>query len=179
MVNGSPNSSSSSLATHLHLPKQNGYSDSSSTKFTTHPSPRVPPGMPPPPPPPPANIITPPSNSVTATNDGSAVKPLMGESTSFNGVDAFDEFRRMAAHIHQQFNAPYSKVINTASTPPPPLAPSAPSASSSGAAPATDGPLTNGTHERNAKTLLTAAPTKTLPTSTFTKAWKVEHTAGT
>ena len=94
------------------------------------------------------------------------VKPLMSTDTYSNGtIDPFEEFRRMAAQIHQQFNAPYSKVINAASSPSLPV-------------PLTDGIQINGGHEKNARALLAIAQNKILPTNTFTKAWKVEHTAG-
>jgi hypothetical protein len=89
----------------------------------------------------------------------------MGDTYSNGTIDAFDEFRRMAAQIHQQFNAPYSKVINAASSPSPPI-------------PTTDGTQINGGNEKNTRALLTIAQNKTLPTGTFTKSWKVEHTAG-
>jgi len=84
----------------------------------------------------------------------------MATETYSNGtttIDAFEEFRRMAAQIHQQFNAPYSKVINAASTPP---------------APAQN--LTDGTNDKFYRPI----PSKTLTTNTFIKSWKVEHTAG-
>jgi hypothetical protein len=90
----------------------------------------------------------------------------MADTYSNGTIDAFDEFRRMAAQIHQQFNAPYSKVINAASSPSPPN-------------PLTDGIQTNGGSDKNARTSSTNAQNKTLPTSTFAKSWKIEHTAGT
>jgi hypothetical protein len=128
-------------------------------------SPKMPPGMSPQS----INTITPPSNLVTSTNDTAIVKPLMADTYTNGTSDVFDEFRRMAAQIHQQFNAPYSKVINAASSPPPP----------SSSILTSDGIQTNSGNDKNSKTLLTTAQNKTLPINTFNKSWKVEHTAGT
>jgi hypothetical protein len=91
----------------------------------------------------------------------------MGETYTNGTVDSFDEFRRMAAQIHQQFNAPYSKVINAASSFSPPIA-------------NIDGTAINGTIDKNPRTASAAPipPNKPLPTSSFIKIWKVEHTAG-
>ncbi|UJR35742.1 hypothetical protein I4U23_028491 [Adineta vaga] len=164
MMNGMTNLTISPLSNHQHLPKQNGFSDHSSNysnKFTSNSSPKMPPGMPSSS----VNTITPPTNHIASTNDTNTLKPLMAETYTNSTLDAFDEFRRMAAQIHQQFNAPYSKVINAASSP------------SSGAMPTSESnPIMNG-NDKNSKTLLTTAQPKTLPTGTFAKAWKVEHTA--
>ena len=89
----------------------------------------------------------------------------MGETYTNGTVDTFDEFRRMAAQIHQQFNAPYSKVINAASSFSPPIAIS-------------DGTVSNGTIDKNPRTPFPTAPNKPLPPNNFMKLWKVEHTAG-
>lgn len=154
------------------MAKQNGFLDHSSTfsnKFTPSLSPKLPPGIHPPS----VNTITPPTNHIaSATTDVHTVRPLMAETRPNSTLDPFDEFRRMAAQIHQEFNAPYSKVINAASSPAHP---------SSFAMAAADGnSMTNGT-EKTAKTLpaTAAAQTKAPSTGTFTKSWKVEHTAGT
>jgi hypothetical protein len=112
------------------------------------------------------NTITPPSNYVLSTNDITTVKPLTTDTYSNGTIDAFNEFRRMAAQIHQKFNAPYSKIIDAASSPArsPPI-------------PTTDEIQTNGESEKNTRALLTIAQNKMFPTDTFTKSWKVEHTS--
>lgn len=154
----------SSLLNNPHLPKQNGFLEDTPTlptTITTNSSLKMPPGLLPPA----TNTITPPSNCISSTNDMTNVKPLMGETYTNGTIDAFDEFRRMAAQIHQQFNAPYSKVINAASSP---------------SVPSTDGIQINGGSEKNPRTSsTTTTQNKTFPTGIFTKAWKVEHTAGT
>ncbi len=165
MTNGNTHPTISSLLNNPHLPRQNGYLDYPSTLPTTiipNSSPKIPPGISPPT----INTITPPSNFVPSSNDLSTVKPLMADTYTNGTIDAFDEFRRMAAQIHQQFNAPYSKVINAASSPSPSI-------------PATDGVQINGGSDKNTRPLSTISQNKMLPTSTFTKSWKVEHTAGT
>lgn len=125
----------------------------------------MPPGISPPLPPPTVNTITPPSQSASSSHDPTPVKPLMGETYTNGTIDAFDEFRRMAAQIHQQFNAPYSKVINAASTPSPPIS-------------TVDGITSNGVNEKNPRTPVPNTANKTLPAINFIKSWKVEHTAG-
>ena len=171
MVNGTTHPTISPLLSNsTHLPKQNGYSDFHSTLPTTNipnSSPRIPPGISPPtmnrtPPPPQPQ----PSSFMPSSNDLPAVKPLMADTCNNGATDLFDEFRRMAAQIHQQFNAPYSKVINAASSPSPPIS-------------TTDGVQTNGATDKNARPLSNISQNKSLPTSTFAKSWKVEHTAGT
>jgi hypothetical protein len=164
MTNGTRHLTISPLLNSQHTSKQNGfleYPSILSTTTTSNLSPKLPPGISPPS----INTITPPTNFISSTNDLTAVKPLMGDTYSNGTIDAFDEFRRMAAQIHQQFNAPYSKVINAASSPSPPIS-------------TTDGTQINGGNEKNTRALLTIAQNKTLPTGTFTKSWKVEHTAG-
>lgn len=128
---------------------------------------RMPPGISSPPPPPPVNTVTPPSQSASfsASHDPTSVKPLMGETYTNGTVDPFDEFRRMAAQIHQQFNAPYSKVINAASSPSPPIS-------------TIDGIASNGVIDKNPRTPVPNVANKQLPASNFIKSWKVEHTAG-
>jgi hypothetical protein len=163
MTNGIPHLNISSLLNNQPISKQNGFFDYPPTLPTTiipNSSPKLPPGISPSS----INTITPPSNFVSSTHDITNVKPLMGETYSNGTIDAFDEFRRMAAQIHQQFNAPYSKVINAASSPSPPTI---------------DGIRTNGGNEKNTPALLTVAQNKMLPTGTFIKSWKFEHTAGT
>ncbi|CAF1173215.1 unnamed protein product [Adineta ricciae] len=170
MMNALPNLTIPSLLNHQSLPKQNGFLDHSSifpNKFTSNLSPKLPPGVPPPS----VNTITPPTNHIaSATTDAHTVKPLMADTRPNSTLDPFDEFRRMAAQIHHEFNAPYSKVINAASSPAHP---------SSFAMAAADGnPMTNGS-EKTAKTLpaTSVAQNKTPSTNTFTKSWKIEHTA--
>jgi hypothetical protein len=165
MTNGITHPTISPLLNNPHLPKQNGFLDYPSTLPTTinsNSSPKMPPGISPPS----INTITPPSNVVSSLNDLSTVKPLMADTYTNGTIDAFEEFRRMAAQIHQQFNAPYSKVINAASSPSPSIS-------------MTDGVQSNGGSDKNTRPLSTISQNKMLPTSTFTKSWKVEHTAGT
>lgn len=179
MTNGIPHPTISSLFNNQHKPKQNGFYDypptlpppprlsSSSSTSSLQPtiipnsSPKIPPGISLPT----TNIITPPTNYISSTNETTNVKPLMAELFPDSTIDAFDEFRRMAAQIHQQFNAPYSKVINAASSPSPPVS-------------STDNIQMNGGIDKNSRTVLTNAQNKMLPTGTFTKSWKVEHTSG-
>jgi len=167
MTNGIPNPSISTPLNNPYSSKQNGFLEypsifsttrisNSSPKISSDTSSSS------------INTITPPSNFVLSTNDMTNVKPLMADTYSNGTIDAFDEFRRMAAQIHQQFNAPYSKVINAASSP-----------STSPPIPITDGTQINGGSEKNTRALLTMAQNKTLPTGTFTRSWKVEHTSGT
>jgi hypothetical protein len=113
------------------------------------------------------NNITPPSQHVGSNSDTTNVKPLMADVHPSNPNDDFDRFRRMAAHIHQLFNAPYSKVINAAS--------SLPSMSAN----LSDGSQTNNSHEKSARVSSnTTVPSKTISTGTFVRSWKIEHSAG-
>ena len=92
----------------------------------------------------------------------------MAEANVVANAGEFDEFRRMAALIHQQFNAPYSKVINAASSPS--SGPTVPAA-------VTETIHTNGTSDRHTRASPATAPSKS-STGTFTKSWKIEHSAG-
>ena len=100
------------------------------------------------------------------------LKPLMAETNAIANAGEFDEFRRMAALIHQQFNAPYSKVINAASSP---------SSGPTMAAVVTETAHTNGTNDRHTRASLAAAAAAASgksSTSAFSKAWRIEHSAG-
>lgn len=103
-----------------------------------------------------------PNHTDTSANTTSNIKPLMTDTHENSTIDAFDEFRRMAALIHQEFNAPYSKVIN---------ATSAPSSKNDATS------HMNGT-DKNSKTSSIRPDYKTAATGTFAKSWKIEHTAG-
>jgi hypothetical protein len=158
MTNGTTKTSKFPLLNDRQSPKQNGFPEYPLTSSTTTPnaSPKLPPGM---------NIITPPNSFVPSTNGSSGVKPLMADTNLYDTLDAFDEFRRMAAQIHQQFNAPYSKVINAASA-------------ASGTMPVSDGTQVNGGSEKNTRPLLSTVQNKSFPMGTFIKSWKIEHSAG-
>ncbi|CAF1350871.1 unnamed protein product [Adineta steineri] len=180
MMNGIPNLTKSPLLNQKHSPKQNGFFDYPSISpsqliSNSNSSMRIPPGISPPL----INTNTLSTNSVTSINDKTTVKPLMADTHTNGNGDTFKEFLRMAAQIHQQFNAPYSKVINTSSPPPPSQTQSQlPPPSSSNSISISDGITTNGGTDKNIKSLLTTIPNRTVSTSgTFVKSWKIEHTA--
>ncbi len=161
-MNGHSHLNISPLLTSSHLSKPNGFIDYPTT-ILPNLTPKIPPGISPPS----IHTITPPAHVISSTNDTTFIKPLMAEPFTNGTTDAFEEFRRMAAQIHQQFNAPYSKVINAASSPSPPI-------------PTSDGTqnMNNG-NDKHSKTLFTTTQNRTPPVGTFMKSWKVEHTAGT
>lgn len=145
-----------------HSTKQNGHAEHP-TATVPHPPSRANSGTAP------SNMnnITPPSQHAGSTNETTNVKPLMADVPPTNPNDDFDKFRRMAAHIHQLFNAPYSKVINAASSPP------------SMATLLSDGSQTNNGHEKNARVSSNATvQNKAISTGTFVRSWKIEHSAG-
>ncbi|CAF4492128.1 unnamed protein product [Rotaria sp. Silwood1] len=102
------------------------------------------------------------TTTTTTTNDITNIKPLMAGTYQNGTIDVFDEFRRMAAQIHQQFNAPYSKVINAASSIPFPIS---------------DGIQNIDGTDKNSKRFLTKTKNQNPSTGTFSMQWKTEHTA--
>ena len=107
-----------------------------------------------------------PSNNIVPMKEIMTVKPLMSETHSDTSIDNFEKFRRMAAQIHHMFNAPYSKVINVAST-----------LSSSSIVPG-ETTQVNGYHEKNGRSSSNGSGMKTVQMGSFMKSWKIEHTAG-
>ncbi|CAF0925949.1 unnamed protein product [Rotaria sordida] len=166
MMNGIPNRNIPSLLNNQSLPKQNGLLDyPSKPSITIIPKTLTRISSPPPPPPPPIASSTSSNNHVTTTttaNDITNIKPLMSGAYQNGTIDVFDEFRRMAAQIHQQFNAPYSKVINAASSIP---------LSTSDGIQNIDG------IDKNSKRSLPKTKYQTPSTGSFTMQWKIEHTA--
>jgi len=106
-------------------------------------------------------------SSSSTSNENSATKILAGENSPNNPQDDFEKFRRMAAQIHQLFNAPYSKVINAAG---------APGSNVSFAHQTSDGSQLTSTNDKNRFTS-TVNQNKTNPTATFIKSWSVEQCA--
>ncbi|CAM4791122.1 unnamed protein product [Rotaria magnacalcarata] len=158
MMNGNPNRTKPSLSNNPSFSHQNGLLDCPSKLATANIanlSPRVSSPI--------INSTPPLHNHITPINGINNIKPLMGDAYPNGTTDAFDEFRRMAAQIHQQFNAPYSKVINAAS--------SIPSSTLSDGSSNTDGV------DKSYKKLLMKTKTKIPPTSSFSQQWKIEHTA--
>ena len=104
-------------------------------------------------------------DSVTLTNNTTNAKPLMEDIFSEGTTDMYDQFRRMAAQIHQQFSTPFSKVTNIPSTSTVPSA--------------FDGVQKIDGNDKNTKISSVNMQNKILPkNNTFVQLWKIEHTAG-
>ena len=107
------------------------------------------------------------TKSYSSSNEHSAAKTGAGENSGSNPNDDFEKFRRMAAQIHQLFNAPYSKVINAAAS-----TPSFNPSTSDGSQPTA----------ANEKTRYAAAAAsvqnKHNPTASFAKSWSIDQCAG-
>lgn len=147
-----PNRTKSLSLNNQSLPQQNGFPDhpsKPSITMTPNSLPRI------------SSPVT--NHNPPSTEELNNIKPLMAEPCTNGTVDAFDEFRRMAAQIHQQFNAPYSKIINAASS----ISSSVPDPTQN-----TDG------NDKNLKKLPTRPITKAPTGNAFFLQWKVEHTAG-